>query len=52
MGSSGANGLNLLFLYLNIFLISFFSMCRLDQLTHIALWNLKPENQLNRLYLQ
>ena len=44
--------LNLLFIYLNIFLISFFSMCRLDQLTHIALWNLKPENQLNRLYLQ
>ena len=37
---------------LKYILISFSGMCRLDQLTHTALWNLKPENQLNRLYLQ
>lgn len=42
----------IVFIFKYIFLISFFSMCRLDQLTHIALWNLKPGNQLNRLYLQ
>ena len=52
MGSSGANGLKCIVSMFKYISDQFFSMCRLDQLTHIALWNLKPGNQLNRLYLQ